>query len=55
MALDEPEENDEVNEINGVQVAIDPVIKAQTEGITLDYEERGGQGGLLFKGVDDCC
>ncbi|MFA9556584.1 hypothetical protein ACERII_04650 [Evansella sp. AB-rgal1] len=55
MALEEPESGDDVVEINGISVAIDPVIKSQTVNLTLDYEERNGQGGLLLKGMEDCC
>ncbi|MDG5788006.1 hypothetical protein QA612_10945 [Evansella sp. AB-P1] len=55
LALEEPESADTIVEVNGVRVAIDPVIKSQTEMMTIDYEERNGKGGLLMKGLDDCC
>jgi len=55
MALDEPESDDVVEQINDIQVAIDPLIKEQTNGITLDYEEVKGERGLVMKGIHDRC
>ncbi|MEQ6377648.1 hypothetical protein RZN22_16765 [Bacillaceae bacterium S4-13-58] len=55
MALDEPQGNDEIKEINGIKVAIDSMVKDQTEGIELDVEERDGQKGIVLNGISDCC
>ncbi|WP_226036803.1 hypothetical protein [Aquibacillus saliphilus] len=55
MALDEPHTDDEVKEINGISVAIDPNIKDQTEGVILNVQESDGEKGLVLQGLDDCC
>jgi Fe-S cluster assembly iron-binding protein IscA len=46
LALDEPESNDIIVEINNIRVAIDPNVEPYTEGLTLDYLN----GGLALLG-----
>ncbi|MDL4841220.1 iron-sulfur cluster assembly accessory protein [Aquibacillus rhizosphaerae] len=55
MALDEPQADDEVQEINGIVVAIDPIIKDQTNSLILDCQEQDGEKGLVLQGIEDCC
>ncbi|MRH43553.1 hypothetical protein GH741_12770 [Aquibacillus halophilus] len=55
MALDEPHADDELKEINGINVAIDPIIKDQTEGVILNVKESNGEKGLVLEGIEDCC
>lgn len=53
LALDEPEEDDQISVINEIQVAIESTVIEQTEGLTLDYDEN--RQGLVLLGNDSCC
>ena len=55
LALEEPSENDVVETINGIQVAIEKDILANSEAITLDYQETASGSGLVMLGNDNCC
>jgi len=56
LALDEPTEDDVVEEVNGIQVAFDKVIHGQTGGMALEYQETPDGGGLVMTGnQSDCC
>ncbi len=57
VTLQAAEENDFVEQINGVQVAIHPDVKNQLEGVTVDVEEENGEIGIVLKGYDNhsCC
>ena len=37
LALDEPEEDDEVILVNGIEVAVDPSIEYEVKGLTIDF------------------
>lgn len=50
MALEEPEANDKVETINGIQIAIDSVIYDQVADATLDYRNSFLGGGFVFDG-----
>ena len=39
VSLQEAEENDFIERINGVQVAVHPDVKDQLDGVTLEVEE----------------
>lgn len=41
MALDEPQDNDEIETVNGIQVAIDPKVVNLTSEVTLEKRSRG--------------
>lgn len=47
MALDEPQNEDSIEQINGIQVAIDPEIAKMVKEVTLDKKERG----LVLTGI----
>lgn len=54
LALDEPEENDEVATINTIKVAIDPRIESAAQNLTLDFNQESN--GLELTGNEsDCC
>ena len=54
LALDEPDENDEVVTINEVLVAIDPDIEPYTEELTLEFNQDAN--GLVLSGNEsNCC
>ncbi|WAA09569.1 HesB/IscA family protein [Fervidibacillus albus] len=53
ISLGAPLENDIVEEINGIQVAIDQDVKDTVEGLTLDEDDTGTQFVLL--GMNQCC
>ena len=57
VALQEAEENDSIEQINGVQVAIHPDVKDQLEGATVDVEEENGEMGIILNGYNNnsCC
>ncbi|MEW8988190.1 MAG: hypothetical protein AB2401_14540 [Bacillus sp. (in: firmicutes)] len=50
MALDEPRAQDTVSTVNGIQVAIDPIIKPHADRTTLAYNPE--VNGLILKGPD---
>jgi Fe-S cluster assembly iron-binding protein IscA len=55
LALEEPSANDVVETINSIQVAIEKDILANSESITLDYQETSSGSGLVMLGNDNCC
>lgn len=57
VALQPAEENDAVEMINGVQVAIQPDMKDQLNEVTLNTEETNGEIGLVLEGYhqSSCC
>lgn len=50
VALQEAEEKDVVEDIMGIQIAIQPEIKGQLTNITIDAEEENGEWGLVLIG-----
>ncbi|TFD99732.1 adhesin [Jeotgalibacillus salarius] len=57
IALDQPEENDVIQTVNGIKVAIDPQILFITEDITLDVQDTPEGRGIVMSGMpeSDCC
>lgn len=55
LALEEPSANDVIENISGIQVAIEKDILANSEAITLDYQETPSGSGLVMLGNDNCC
>ena len=57
VALQEPEENDLVEEVNGLNIAIQPDVKDQLTNVTLAVEEENGEKGLVMNGYNgtSCC
>ncbi|WP_155889943.1 hypothetical protein [Peribacillus kribbensis] len=54
MALDEPDQDDIKETINGILVAIDPRIQLNTETLILDLA--GDNSGLVLLGnTGNCC
>ncbi|HJV46037.1 MAG TPA: hypothetical protein VJ824_09985 [Bacillota bacterium] len=51
MALEEPLEEDIVQTINGVRVAIDKRIETEAENITMDTKDNQ----LVLVGINNCC
>lgn len=54
LALDEPDKNDIVVNINEIQVAIDPDIEPYTDGLTLDFNQEAN-GIVLLGNESNCC
>ncbi|MGE7603502.1 Fe-S cluster assembly protein HesB [Peribacillus sp. NPDC097675] len=50
VGLDDAQATDEIALIEGIQVAIDPQVKAQVEGVTIHAEEENGEMGLVLLG-----
>lgn len=55
LSLDEPKETDEVQAINGIQVAIDPEVSAAVAEVTLDKQESEQGAGFALVGGSSCC
>ncbi|WP_067725918.1 HesB/IscA family protein [Oceanobacillus damuensis] len=55
ISMDAPEENDIIEEINGIKVAIDKDVKNTLEGLTLDNDETANGSQFVLLGIDQCC
>ena len=57
VALQEAEEKDEVEQVNGLQIAISPDVKEQLQNVTIDVEEENGEMGIVLEGYHNssCC
>nr|WP_179298748.1 hypothetical protein [Evansella halocellulosilytica] len=55
MALDEPAEDDIVEDINGIKVAFDKMIFSHTQDLTLDVRETPEGKGLMMTGNESDC
>ena len=57
VSLQEAEENDLLEEVNGVNIAIQPEMKEQLKDVTLEVEEDNGEMGLVLNGYNhsSCC
>ena len=55
ISLDAPEEDDIVEEIEGIKVAIDKNVKDTVEGLTLDNDETPNGSQFVLLGMDQCC
>lgn len=50
VGLEEAKSEDEILAIDGIEIAIDPLVKNQLEGVTIHAEEENGEIGLLLVG-----
>ncbi|WP_428909876.1 hypothetical protein [Niallia sp. Krafla_26] len=50
MSLDEPQEDDQVEVINGIQVAIDSYLEEYINDLVFDYKKEYGQ--FVFTGYE---
>ncbi|SDM82134.1 HesB/IscA family protein [Sediminibacillus halophilus] len=55
ISLDAPGENDIIEEIDGIQVAIDKEVKDTVAELTLDNEETLEGSHFTLLGMDQCC
>ncbi|MFB6468646.1 iron-sulfur cluster biosynthesis family protein [Cytobacillus sp. Hz8] len=57
VGLQEAEEHDVIEQINGVQIAIHPDVKDQLNNVTIDVEEQDGEMGIILDGYNpsSCC
>ncbi|HBU82419.1 MAG TPA: adhesin [Paenibacillus sp.] len=55
LGLTDPLENDVIQEINTIRVAVDPEIETTVESITLDVERYDDGLGLVVSGGSSCC
>ena len=57
VSLQEAEENDLLEEVNGLQIAIQPEMNEQLNDVTLELEEDNGEMGLVLNGYNEtsCC
>lgn len=57
VSLQEAEESDLLEEVNGLSIAIQPEMKEQLNNVTLDVEEEDGEMGLVLNGYNhsSCC
>ncbi|MDV7763994.1 MULTISPECIES: adhesin [Peribacillus] len=54
ISLDDPQESDTIETINGIKVAMDSQITG-TDELTLDKEENQEGAGLVLLGGSSCC
>ena len=57
VSLQEAEENDLLEEVNGLNIAIQPEMKEQLNDVTLELEDQNGEMGLVLNGYNEtsCC
>jgi Fe-S cluster assembly iron-binding protein IscA len=57
VALTEPEENDIVEQVNGINIAIQEEMNEQLSNVTMDVEEEDGEMGIVLIGYNQpsCC
>ena len=57
VSLQEAEENDVIEQVNGLQIAIQTDMKEQLSDVTIDVEEENGEIGLVLNGYNNesCC
>ena len=56
LALDEPNENEETTQVNGIDVLIADAVKAFTDGNTIDYvNSPDGQGFTITSAWHTSC
>jgi len=55
LSLDIPEESDTISVINEISVAIAPQAKEFISDLTLDFESKGEQSGLVMIGAPNNC
>ena len=55
MALDEPEENEQPVQVNGIDVLIADFARPLVEDTTVDYITQGNGGGFTITGGEGSC
>ncbi|ELK48479.1 UNVERIFIED_CONTAM: adhesin [Halobacillus marinus] len=55
LSLDAPKEDDNIQEVNGIRVAIDKEIKNDLDGLTLDNDETSNGPQFVLLGMKSCC
>lgn len=57
LGLQEAEDKDVIEQVNGLTIAIHPDVKDQLSNVTLDVEEQDGEMGIVLNGYDanSCC
>ena len=55
ISLEAPQENDEKQIVNGIEVAMDPKVADLVNNLTLDYVDDEQGAGLVISGGSNCC
>ena len=56
LALDEPDENEDTTQINGIDVLISDAVKPYADGSTLDYvNSPDGEGFIIMPAEQTYC
>ena len=55
MALDEPEENEKLVSVNGIDVLIADFAKPFVDGVTVDYVKQSNGEGFVITGAGGTC
>jgi Fe-S cluster assembly iron-binding protein IscA len=55
LSLDNPQTTDRLENINGIQVAINEHVASIIEGVTFDAEETGEGIQFVLLGLNQCC
>ena len=55
MALDEPKENEQAVQVNGIGVLLEDMVKPFTEGTIIDYVKEPSGEGFVIGGAGSSC
>ncbi|MBO2537212.1 Fe-S cluster assembly protein HesB [Rummeliibacillus suwonensis] len=55
VSLQEAEKNDVIEQVNEIKVAIQPDVKEELGGVSLEVEEDNGEMGLVLMGYNSTC
>ena len=54
MALDEPEEDEQSINVNGIDVLISEPVLPHVNGTVIDYVKQSNEEGFVLKGKNNC-
>ena len=55
MALDEPKENEQPVNVNGIDVLVEDEARELVDGTTIDYVNNPDDEGFIIRGSKECC
>jgi len=55
LALDEPNENEDTTQVNGIDVLISDAVKAFADGNTIDYVNLPDREGFVITSAGNTC
>lgn len=55
LSLDEAQDDDVIDVVNGIRVAIENRVVPQTMDVILDYQTTATESGFVLRGTSGCC